>query len=214
MAQNPGIGDLLRAVASGPAVMLVIPLEISPEAFFGASNVLALPASPGESNVSRNFLWDYLAVDKEGPPRRIGTGPYPRERLLYLHRDVQSWSHLQHMDGRGSARCRPARKRRRRGFRGTGPRPASTNSRREQFMTIIRALTEADLPEAQRIVRVAFGTFLGAPDPEKFWSDLDYVYGRFGAEHTAAFAAEKTMRARSSDRISRRAGAASASSDH
>ena len=56
-------------------------------------------------------------------------------------------------------------------------------------MTIIRALTEADLPEAQRILRVAFGTFLGAPDPEHFWSDLDYVYGRFGAEHTAAFAA-------------------------
>ena len=24
------------------------------------------------------FLWDYLAVDKEGPPHRIGTGPYPR----------------------------------------------------------------------------------------------------------------------------------------
>ena len=57
-------------------------------------------------------------------------------------------------------------------------------------MTTIRALTETDLPEAQRIVRVAFGTFLGAPDPERFWSDLDYVYGRFGAPHTAAFAAE------------------------
>jgi GNAT superfamily N-acetyltransferase len=57
-------------------------------------------------------------------------------------------------------------------------------------MTVIRALTEADLPAAQRIVRLAFGTFLGAPDPERFWSDLDYVYGRFGAEHTASFAAE------------------------
>ena len=57
-------------------------------------------------------------------------------------------------------------------------------------MTLVRPLAEADLPEAQRIVRVAFGTFLGAPDPELFWSDLDYVYGRFGAEHTAAFAAE------------------------
>jgi GNAT superfamily N-acetyltransferase len=57
-------------------------------------------------------------------------------------------------------------------------------------MTIIRALTQADLAEAQRIVRVAFGTFLGAPDPEEFWSDLDYVYDRFGAEHIAAFAAE------------------------
>jgi GNAT superfamily N-acetyltransferase len=55
---------------------------------------------------------------------------------------------------------------------------------------IIRPLEEADLPQAQRILRVAFGTFLGAPDPERFWSDLDYVYGRFGAENTAAFAAE------------------------
>jgi GNAT superfamily N-acetyltransferase len=57
-------------------------------------------------------------------------------------------------------------------------------------MAVIRALVDADLPEAQRIFRVAFGTFLGAPDPEHFWSDLDYLYGRFGAEHTAAFAAE------------------------
>jgi GNAT superfamily N-acetyltransferase len=57
-------------------------------------------------------------------------------------------------------------------------------------LTIIRALAEADLPEAQRILRIAFGTFLGAPDPEQFWSDLNYVYGRFGAEHSAAFAAE------------------------
>lgn len=54
---------------------------------------------------------------------------------------------------------------------------------REGNTAIIRALAEADLPEAQRIVRVAFGTFLGAPDPERFWSDLDYVYGRFEAEH-------------------------------
>jgi uncharacterized protein (TIGR02117 family) len=78
MAQNPGIGDLLRAVASGPAVMLVVPVEISPEAFFGASNVFALPAPRGGVQSLATFLWDYLAVDKEGPPRRIGTGPYPQ----------------------------------------------------------------------------------------------------------------------------------------
>ena len=57
-------------------------------------------------------------------------------------------------------------------------------------MTIIRALTRADPPEAQRIVRAAFGTFLGAPDPEQFWGDLDHLYGRFEAEHTAVFVAE------------------------
>jgi len=77
MAQNPGIGDLLRAAASGPAVMLVIPVEISPEAFFGAANVLAVPAPPRGVQRLSDFLWGYLAVDKEGPPRRIGTGPYP-----------------------------------------------------------------------------------------------------------------------------------------
>jgi uncharacterized protein (TIGR02117 family) len=78
MAQNPGIGDLLRAVASGPAVMLVIPLEISPEAFFGASNVFPLPASQDGIQSLATFLSDYLAVDKEGPLSRIGTGPFPQ----------------------------------------------------------------------------------------------------------------------------------------
>ena len=53
-----------------------------------------------------------------------------------------------------------------------------------------RPLTQRDLPEAQRIVRRAFGTFLGAPDLDTFWTDFDYVYGRFGAEHTVAFASD------------------------
>ena len=55
---------------------------------------------------------------------------------------------------------------------------------------IIRPLTEGDLPTARRILRTAFGTFLGAPDLENFWADRDLVYGRFGAEHVASFAAE------------------------
>ena len=61
-------------------------------------------------------------------------------------------------------------------------------------MVAIRLLEERDVPEAQRIIRIAFGTFLGAPDPEKFWSDLDYAKSRFGAEHVEAFAAEKDGR--------------------
>lgn len=52
-----------------------------------------------------------------------------------------------------------------------------------------RQLAERDLSDAQRIVRRAFGTFMGVTDPDNFWTDLDYVYGRFDAEHTAAFAA-------------------------
>ena len=58
-------------------------------------------------------------------------------------------------------------------------------------MTDVRPLLERDLPEAQRIIRLAFGTFLGVPDPEKFLTDRDYAYGRFGAEHTASFAADE-----------------------
>ena len=56
-------------------------------------------------------------------------------------------------------------------------------------MTAVRPLTEADLPEARRIVRRAFGTFMGAPDLDTFWTDRDYVFGRHGAEHVASFAA-------------------------
>jgi len=54
---------------------------------------------------------------------------------------------------------------------------------------VIGALREPDLAEAARIVRRAFGTFLGAPDPETFWSDRDYVYGRWCAPHVAALGA-------------------------
>ena len=54
----------------------------------------------------------------------------------------------------------------------------------------IRPLNERDLPEARRIVRLAFGTFLGAPDPENFLSDMDYVTSRWRADAKAAFACE------------------------
>jgi predicted N-acetyltransferase YhbS len=53
----------------------------------------------------------------------------------------------------------------------------------------IRPLAEADLPVAKRVCHTAFGTFLGAPDPETFWADRDLVFGRHAAEHTASFAA-------------------------
>jgi predicted N-acetyltransferase YhbS len=61
-------------------------------------------------------------------------------------------------------------------------------------MVEIRPLAEHDVPEAQRIIRVAFGTFFGVPDPESFWTDLDYAKGRFEAENTASFAAEDAGR--------------------
>ena len=45
MARNPGMADILRALASRPAVMLIIPLKMPPETFFGASNTLIVHVS-------------------------------------------------------------------------------------------------------------------------------------------------------------------------
>ena len=77
MARDPDIGDILRAVASGPAVMLVIPLKMAPEAFFGVSNAVVIRVSPGGIERLSQLLWNYLAADEEGAPRRIGAGLYP-----------------------------------------------------------------------------------------------------------------------------------------
>jgi GNAT superfamily N-acetyltransferase len=63
--------------------------------------------------------------------------------------------------------------------------------RAKAAMPDIRPLTERDLLEARRIVRVAFGTFLGVRDLDNFWTDHDYVFGRHGAEHVASFAADE-----------------------
>lgn len=57
-------------------------------------------------------------------------------------------------------------------------------------MVTVRPLAERDLPEAQRIIRDAFGTFLGAPDLEKFRFP-PYAHTRFGAENVVSFAAER-----------------------
>jgi hypothetical protein len=54
---------------------------------------------------------------------------------------------------------------------------------------LIGPLVERDLPEAERIFRLAFGTFLGVREPETFWSDRDLVYGRSRAPHVAALGA-------------------------
>jgi len=92
MAQNPGIGDLLRATTPGPAVVLVIPLQISPEMFFGASNVFVLPAPPEGIQRLSQFLWDYLDKDETGAPSRIGVGPYPQS-VFYISTGTYNLSH-------------------------------------------------------------------------------------------------------------------------
>jgi len=53
----------------------------------------------------------------------------------------------------------------------------------------IGPLEEPELPEADRIFRVAFGTFLGLPDPAAFAGDSDWVTTRWRADPTAAVGA-------------------------
>ncbi|MGH7785499.1 MAG: GNAT family N-acetyltransferase [Candidatus Binatia bacterium] len=53
----------------------------------------------------------------------------------------------------------------------------------------IRPLEAADLPAADRIFRLAFGTFLGLPEPLSFGGDADYVHTRWQADPSATFAA-------------------------
>lgn len=54
----------------------------------------------------------------------------------------------------------------------------------------VRLLEEKDLPAADRIFRLAFGTFTGHPEPEKFGGDIDKIRTRWLADPSAAFAAE------------------------
>ena len=53
----------------------------------------------------------------------------------------------------------------------------------------VRPLSETDLSEADHIMRLAFGTFLGLPDPSGFLGDAQYVRTRWSADPAAAFGA-------------------------
>jgi len=54
----------------------------------------------------------------------------------------------------------------------------------------IRPLGREDLPDADHIMRVAFGTFMQLPDPERFGEGMDHVKTRWIADPNASFAAE------------------------
>lgn len=55
---------------------------------------------------------------------------------------------------------------------------------------VIRQMDESDIPTASAVCRRAFGTFFGVADPDAFWSDREYVRGRWHDPATAALTAE------------------------
>jgi GNAT superfamily N-acetyltransferase len=69
--------------------------------------------------------------------------------------------------------------------------PLSVATPQRQTEIIIRPLVESDLAAADRIVRLAFGTFLGFPDPVQFMGDADFAHTRWKADPSAVLAAER-----------------------
>jgi GNAT superfamily N-acetyltransferase len=61
---------------------------------------------------------------------------------------------------------------------------------KEPAQIIVRPMKEDDLHEADRIMRLAFGTFLKLPDPMMFMGDADYVRTRFRGDPSGAIVAE------------------------
>jgi GNAT superfamily N-acetyltransferase len=59
-----------------------------------------------------------------------------------------------------------------------------------QTEVTVRPLIESDLAAADRIMRLAFGTFLGIPDPIQFMGDADFARTRWKADPSSVFCAE------------------------
>src|SRR5579872_4613743 len=56
---------------------------------------------------------------------------------------------------------------------------------------VIRSLEPADLDAADHVVRAAFGTFLGVPDPLAVFGDRELARPRYAAGPEAAFVADR-----------------------
>jgi predicted N-acetyltransferase YhbS len=64
-------------------------------------------------------------------------------------------------------------------------------------------MTADDLDDADRIMRTAFGTFLGLPDPASFGGDSEYVRTRGRSANVSAFVAERDAEILGSNLVTR-----------
>jgi len=58
----------------------------------------------------------------------------------------------------------------------------------------VQQLLESELDEADHIMRLAFGTFIGLADPMTMWGDADYAHTRWRCDPAGALAAEEDGR--------------------
>ncbi|HUN50660.1 MAG TPA: DUF2459 domain-containing protein, partial [Candidatus Sulfotelmatobacter sp.] len=77
MARAVTVGQSLAALFPGPGVVLVTSLGATPEAAFGAANVVALHLSSVAYADALDFIRGTLRSSSGQPPLRLGDGPYP-----------------------------------------------------------------------------------------------------------------------------------------
>ena len=68
-----------------------------------------------------------------------------------------------------------------------------------QARVSVRRMIEGNLPAAKKIFQLAFGTFVGVPEPESFLEDRDYVNARWCIDPLAPSRLKRAERL--SDRI-------------
>ena len=67
---------------------------------------------------------------------------------------------------------------------------SSQRTATEAIDVSIERLQEGDLADADRIFRLAFGTFLGLPDPAQFHQGAEFIRTRWNADPSATFGAK------------------------
>jgi uncharacterized protein (TIGR02117 family) len=91
-ARNPGSGDTLAAMLPDAGAMLVTGLAASPEAAFGAANVVELHLSDAGAERAAAYVWNSFDRLASGAPKELGEGPYPGS-LFYAARITYSLLH-------------------------------------------------------------------------------------------------------------------------
>jgi predicted N-acetyltransferase YhbS len=66
----------------------------------------------------------------------------------------------------------------------------STPAQIDKSGIVVRPMQESDHAEARAIFRLAFGTFIGVPNPEAFWTDREYISTRWRINPETAIVAE------------------------
>jgi len=85
--REKSIGAMLRAILPSPSALLLTALKASPQAAFGAPNVVTLHVSWAGLHQIAARIWHELELSETGSPQRLSEGPYPGS-AFYAARDT------------------------------------------------------------------------------------------------------------------------------